>query len=86
MFSDFDTQIQCEEFYGEELTLADLNGPDDDTVCDDEEDLLETQVDMPTITDDEDYIDTDDLFNTHGGLTADAYAILAEMDSAGEFI
>ena len=72
MFDDFD-DIQCEEFYGEPPY--------------DEEDLLDTQVDMPAITDDdEDYIDTDDLFNTHGGLTADAYAILAEMDSAGEFI
>ena len=49
MFSDFDTQIQCEEFYGEFQPS--------------EEDYA------PWPPED-----------------ADAYAILAEMDSAGEFI
>ena len=84
MFSDFDTQIQCEEFYGEELTLADLNGPDDDTVCDDDEDMLDTEMAMDAIIDDEE--DLVDLFDAHGGLTADAYDLLAHMDAAGDFV
>ena len=79
---DFDTQIQCDEYYG-------------DPFVDDEEDMLETQHDMDAILDDdnEDNVDVDleddvhvnDLFDGTGGLTADAYAMLAEMDSAGAF-
>ena len=75
MFDDFD-DIQCEEHYP-------------DPYEDDDEDMLETRLDMPGILDDdlEDYVDLDaDLFDANGGLTADAYAILAEMDSAGAFI
>ena len=87
---DYDTQIQCEEYYGEEPSWEDLVGPDDDTVLDDDdEDMLETRLDMPGILDDdlEDFVDADaDLFDANGGLTADAYAMLAEMDSAGAFI
>ena len=83
-------EIQCEEYYGEEPSWEDLVGPDDDTVLDDDdEDMLETRLDMPGILDDdlEDYVDLDaDLFDANGGLTADAYAMLAEMDSAGAFI
>jgi len=92
MFSDFDTQITCEEFYGEELTLADLNGPDDDTVLDDDdEDMLGTsEMDAILIDDDDDHVcvvgaDDDDLFNEHG-VTAAGYALLAEMDRQGQFV
>jgi len=77
---DFDTQIQCDEYYG-------------DPFVDDEEDMLETQHDMDVILDDEDEdhmdleddVHVNDLFDGTGGLTADAYAMLAEMDSAGAF-
>jgi len=79
---DFDTQIQCDEYYG-------------DPYEDDDEDMLDTQHDMDAILDDdnEDNVDVDleadvhvnDLFDGTGGLTADAYAMLAEMDSAGAF-
>ena len=49
--------------------------------------MLETQHDMPAILDDdlEDDVHVDDLFDGTGGLTADAYAMLADMDSAGAF-
>ena len=72
---DYDTQIQCEEYY-----------PDP---YEDDEDMLDTQYDQDAILDDdlEDFVDADaDLFDANGGLTADAYAMLAEMDSAGAFI
>jgi len=84
MLDDFDTQLQCEDYYG---------GPDDDTVFDDDEDMLDTQFDMDVILDDEDEdhmdleddVHVNDLFDGTGGLTADAYAMLADMDSAGAF-
>ena len=83
-------EIQCEEYYGEEPSWEDLVGPDDDTVFDDDEDMLETRLDMPAVYEDDpddlvDGTDITDLFDGTGGLTADAYAMLAEMDSAGEF-
>ena len=82
---DFDTQIQCEEYYD--------GSSHDRPYEDDEEDMLETQHDMDAILDDEDEdlvdleddVHVDDLFDGTGGLTADAYAMLAEMDSAGAF-
>lgn len=73
---DYDTQIQCEEYYP-------------DPYEDDDEDMLDTQYDQDAILDDdlEDFVDLNaDLFDANGGLTADAYAMLAEMDSAGAFI
>ncbi len=51
--------------------------------------MLDTQYDQDAILDDdlEDFVDLNaDLFDANGGLTADAYAMLAEMDSAGAFI
>ena len=69
-------EIQCEEYYP-------------DPYEDDDEDMLDTQYDQDAILDDdlEDFVDADaDLFDANGGLTADAYAMLAEMDSAGAFI
>ena len=75
---DFDTQIQCDEYYG-------------DPYEDDDEDMLDTQHDSDAILDDDDEdllvdgADITDLFDGTGGLTADAYAMLAEMDSAGAF-
>ena len=82
MLDDFDTQLQCEDYYC---------GPDDDTVFDDDdEDMLETRLDMPAVFEDDpddlvEGADITDLCDGTGGLTADAYAMLAEMDSAGAF-
>ena len=92
MLDDYDTQIQCEEYYNDdEPSWEDLLGPDDDTVLDDDEDMLDTELAMPGVFEDDpddlvDGADISDLFDANGGLTADAYAMLAEMDSAGEFI
>ena len=76
MFDDFDTQVQCEEYYGE------------DPYMDDEEDLLDTQ-EMDAIDDDGDILNDDDcdiLIAENGGLTADGFALLAEMDAQGYFV
>ena len=76
MFDDFDTQVQCEEYYGE------------DPYMDDEEDLLDTQ-EMDAIDDDGDILNDDDcdiLIDENGGLTADGFALLAEMDAQGYFV
>jgi hypothetical protein len=52
--------------------------------------MLDTQYDMPAVIlddDDEDFIhDIEDLFDDTGGLTADAYEMLADMDASGRFI
>ena len=83
MLDDFD-DIQCEEYHGYQPTPEDY-----DPYEDDDEDMLDTQYDQDAILDDdlEDFVDADaDLFDANGGLTADAYAMLAEMDSAGAFI
>jgi len=72
MFSDFDTQVQCEEVYGT------------DPYMDDEEDLLDTQ-EMDAIEDDGEF-DECELIDENGGITADGYALLAEMDAQGFFV
>ena len=55
---------------------------------DDEEDLLDTQ-EMDAIDDDGDILNDDDcdiLIDENGGLTADGFALLAEMDAQGYFV
>ena len=75
--NDFDTQIQCEEIipdYWEELdgAMEDLhNDPDFVEGCD-------HIIGNPD--------GCDGLFDKHGGLTADAFALLAEWDSKGLFV
>ena len=72
MLSDFDTQVQCEEVYGT------------DPYMDDEEDLLDTQ-EMDAIEDDGEF-DECELIDKNGGITADGFALLAEMDAQGYFV
>ena len=81
MFDDFD-DIQCEEYHGYQPTPEDYDPYEDDA-----EDMLATQYAQDAILDDdlEDDVHVDDLFDGTGGLTADAYAMLADMDSAGAF-
>jgi len=71
-FDDFDSQITCEEYYGEEPTAEDL---------DDVEITLHAW-DQPYGDDDFDF----PLFEADGGLTGDAQQMLGEMDSRGEFV
>ena len=72
MFDDFDTQVQCEEYYGE------------DPYMDGEDDLLDTQ-ELDAIEDDGDF-DECELIDENGGITADGFALLAEMDAQGFFV
>jgi hypothetical protein len=72
MFSVFDTQVQCEEVYGP------------DPYMDDEEDCLDTQ-EMDAIEDDGEF-DECELIDENGGITADGFALLAEMDAQGYFV
>ena len=72
--------------------------PFDDIQCEDMDDMLDfddRQEVMEDLQNDPDFIDgidhiigdgdTEDLFNEEGGLTADAFALLADMDERGEF-
>jgi len=72
MLSDFDTQVQCEEVYGEEPYM------------DDEDELLDTQ-ELDAIEDDGEF-DECELIDKNGGITADGFALLAEMDAQGYFV
>ena len=72
MFDDFDTQVQGEEYYGE------------DPYMDDEDELLDTQ-ELDAIEDDGDF-DECELIDENGGITADGFALLAEMDAQGFFV
>jgi len=73
MFSDFDTQVQCEEYYGE------------DPIVDDEEDFLEDTQELDAIEDDGEF-DECELIDENGGITADGFALLADMDAQGYFV
>jgi len=77
-FDDFDAQITCEEFYTHDPEWDALElGPDPDLELDPDDDdhLLE---------DSGEWVVAD--FVTDQGLTADGYALLASMDSRGEFL
>lgn len=80
-FDDFDTQITCEEYYGdpEQDQFLELD-PDDDYV--ENEDDWWNQPD-PYGEEDEEW---DPPLVDASGVTADGYALLAEMDSRGEFV
>lgn len=73
---DYDTQIQCEEFYG------DPHIDDDEDFLPDEE---ETYVLLPEDEDDLLMDEEDNWFTDDGGLTADAYEWLAERDKENGF-
>ena len=94
MLDDFDTQIQCEEFYDEFQPSEEDYAPwppeddEDDLIIDeDEEDELEFDPDEDLIALHEDlgHEDLSKWFKDDGGLTADAYEWLAEQDSQEQF-
>tara|TARA_R100000458_G_scaffold20775_1_gene18583 strand:+ start:223 stop:585 length:363 start_codon:yes stop_codon:yes gene_type:complete len=91
---DVDINSRClwEEYMAERATKQELRQGvlfDDD----DEQDMLDTQHDMDAIIDDDEddadwvrgYDDTLPLFDEHGGLTAEAYDMLYEMEQDGGF-
>ena len=65
--------IQCED-------LIDIE-------FDERDDALRDLANDPDFIDGCDHLseDVEDLFNEEGGLTADAFALLADMDERGEF-
>ena len=72
-FDDFDSQVQCEEFY-------DFVPTDDDYM----EDGIDTRLDDTqdgVVLDDED----EDLIDAHGGVTGSGMELLACMDARGDF-
>jgi hypothetical protein len=75
-FDDFDTEVQCEEFYDPDWTDSD---PDLDEVQDDDwwHDLDPYGEEDP---------EWDPPLQDQHGLTADGYALLADMDSEGDFV
>jgi len=77
-YDPFDCEITCEEFYGEEPDLDDLA---------DSVEIIDADWDddpAPLISGCEQ--GEDDLFDSAGGLTAEAYTLLGEMDRQGFFI
>lgn len=71
MLTHFDTQVQCEEYYGEEPYVDEAEMPD-------------TQ-ELDTIEGDGEF-DECELIDNNGGITADGFALLAEMDAQGYFV
>lgn len=70
-FDDYDTQVQCEEFYD------DLDEPSPDEL-----EELESQINSEEWEDDVDV----PLFEPDGGLTADAQQMLSRWDAEGRFV
>ena len=68
---DFDTQLQCEEVY-----------PDPDPELDEEEMEEWSDYDQLPYDEDEDSF----LIDENGGITAEGYALLAELESQGYFV
>ena len=74
MLDDFDTQIQCEEFYGDEPY-------DPDEELDEDAEDWGRQDDVP-YDDDEDST----LIDENGGITAAGYALLNDLEKQGFFV
>ena len=81
---DFDTEISCEEFYGDDpWTDMERMRDDDDTEIV-EEDWDDDDIDVADVARFFGY-EPDELFDENGGLTAQAFAMLGEMDTEGAF-
>tara|TARA_R110000824_G_C14875340_1_gene642753 strand:- start:305 stop:574 length:270 start_codon:yes stop_codon:yes gene_type:complete len=80
----FDCKITCEEFYGEEPAHDECDDLVDSGMS---VEILDEDWDAdpePLITGSEP--NEDDLFDAAGGLTAEAYTLLGEMDRQGFFV
>ena len=78
---DFDTDISCEEFYGDD-PWEDYERDEDLEIS--EEDWDDDDIDVTDVARFFGY-EPDELFDENGGLTAQAFAMLGEMDSEGAF-
>ena len=74
---DFDTEISCEEFYGDD-PWEDYERDEDLEIS--EEDWDDDDIDVTDFG-----YEPDELFDENGGLTAQAFSMLGEMDSEGAF-
>lgn len=77
----FDTDISCEEFYGDD-PWEDYERDEDLEIS--EEDWDDDDIDVTDVARFFGY-EPDELFDENGGLTAQAYTMLGEMDSEGAF-
>ena len=81
VLDDFDTQIQCEEFYGYVPDEEDYEPYDPEEELDEDAEDWGRQDDLPYEDDEDSY-----LIDEHGGLTAEGYALLADLDRQGFFV
>ena len=80
-YDDFDTEISCEEFYGDD-PWEDYERDEDLEIS--EEDWDDDDIDVTDVARFFGY-EPDELFDENGGLTAQAFSMLGEMDSEGAF-
>ena len=90
MLDDFDTQIQCEEYWHADYSYIRVDDYEDiptDDIIDDEDDFLEDTGDNDVVWDDDDeeYFTTP-LIDDKGGITAEGYSYLHELDTNGYFV
>ena len=90
MLDDFDTQIQCEEYWYADYSYIRVDDYEDiptDDIIDDEDDFLDDTGENDVIydDDDEDYFTTP-LIDDRGGITAEGYNYLHELDTNGYFV
>ena len=79
---DFDTEISCEEFYGEDPWEDMERMRDDVEVLEEEWD--DEDIDVADVARFFGY-EPEELFDETGGLTAEAYQLLGTMESEGAF-
>lgn len=78
---DFDTEISCEEFYGDD-PWEDMERDGDIEISEEEWD--DDDIDVADVARFFGY-ETDELFDESGGLTAEAFQLLNAMESEGAF-
>jgi hypothetical protein len=83
---DFDTQVQCEELVGFVPSEEDYRPFEDDEDYLDEEEDVDVWVDLDEDTQLPYTVEEDVFFDENGGLTAEGYNLLADMDASGAFV
>ena len=78
---DFDTEISCEEFYGDD-PWEDMERDDDIEISEEEWD--DDDIDVADVARFFGY-EPDELFDESGGLTAEAFQLLNAMETEGAF-
>tara|TARA_B100001059_G_C17558321_1_gene438747 strand:+ start:199 stop:453 length:255 start_codon:yes stop_codon:yes gene_type:complete len=82
VLDDFDTQIQCEDYW-----YDDYDGiPTDDIIDDDDEDVLDDTDEHDAVWDDDDEDGFVSTLIDGNGITAEGYNYLHELDTNGYFV